>query len=142
MLICWIQLESFNSCIQKFSYSFNWNDSNSLFNSVLFNWNYDQILSLYINVHNSQTKRTFNIFQNLTCKSQYVIYSMECILCKIQFAGKPKTPFNWRLNNHTKYFNNLKAIPAWNHFKINGHNFMKHAKFTLIEELGELVKTP
>ena len=109
--------------------------SNSLSSSVLFNWNYDQVLSLYINIHKSTKKRTFNIFHKLTCKSQYVIYSMECILCKIQYVGKPKTPFNWRLNNHRKDFNNLKAIPAWNHFKINGCNFKKHAKSILIEQL-------
>ena len=37
-----------------------------------------------------QTKRMFNIFPKLTCKSQYVIYlmEMECILCKIQYVGK------------------------------------------------------
>ena len=30
-----------------------------------------------------QTKRTFNIFFNLNCKSEYVIYLMECILCNM-----------------------------------------------------------
>ena len=29
-------------------------------------------------------------------------------------------------------------IPARSHFKVNGHNFMKHAKFTLIEHLAEI----
>ena len=75
-----------------------------------------------------QTKKTFNIFHKLTCKSQYVIYLMECILCKIQYVGKSETPFNLRLNNHRKDVNNPKAIPACNHFKIHGHNFMKHTK--------------
>ena len=85
-----------------------------------------------------QTKRTFNIFHKLTCKSQYVIYLMECILCKIQYVGKSETPFNLRLNNHRKDVDNPKAIPACNYFKIHGHNFMKHAKFTLIEQLTEI----
>ena len=31
-----------------------------------------------------------------------------------------------------------KRFPACNHFKINGHNFMKRAKFTLIEQLTEI----
>ena len=39
-----------------------------------------------------QTKRTFDIFHKLTCKSQYVIYLMECILSKIQYVGKSETP--------------------------------------------------
>ena len=85
-----------------------------------------------------QTKRTFNILHKLTCQSQYVIYLMECILCKIQYVGKSKTLFNLRLNNHRKDVNNPKAIPASNHFKIHGHNLMKHAKFTLIEQLTEI----
>ena len=37
-----------------------------------------------------------------------------------------------------KGVNNTKAIPACNHFKILGHNFMKHAKFTLTEQLAEI----
>ena len=85
-----------------------------------------------------QTKRMFNIFHKLTCKSQYVIYLMECILCKIQYVGKSETSFNLRLNNHKKDVCNPKAIPVSNHFKIHGHNFMKHAKFTLIEQLTEI----
>ena len=66
---------------------------------------------------NQQTKRTFNIFHKLTCQSQYVIYLMECILCKIQYVGKFETPFNLTLNNHRKDVNNPTAIPACNHFK-------------------------
>ena len=63
---------------------------------------------------------------------------MECILCKIQYDGKPEIPFNLRLNSHRKDVNNPKAIPACHHFKIHGHNFMKHAKFILIEQLTEI----
>ena len=63
---------------------------------------------------------------------------MECILWKIQYVGKSETPFNLRLNNHRKDVYNPKAILMWNHFKMHGHNFMKHAKFTLIEELTEI----
>ena len=46
---------------------------------------------------------------------------------------KIRDPFNLRLSNHRKDVNNPKAIPASNHFKTHGHNFMKHAKLTLIE---------
>ena len=37
-----------------------------------------------------------------------------------------------------KGVNNTKAIPTCNHFKIHGHTLMKHAKFTLIEQLAEM----
>ena len=85
-----------------------------------------------------QTKRTFNIFNKLTCQSQYIIYLMECILCKIQYIGKSETLFNLRWNNHRKDVNNPKVIPACTHFEIHGQNFTKHAKFTLIEHLTEI----
>ena len=62
---------------------------------------------------------------------------MGCILCKIQYAGKFKTPFDLRLNNYRKDVNNPKVIPTCNHFKTHGHSFMKYAKFTLIEQLTE-----
>ena len=83
-------------------------------------------------------KRMFNIFHKITCKSQYVIYLMECILCEIEYIGKNETPFNLRLNNHRNNVNNPTPIPACNHFKIHGHNFMKHGKFALIEQLTEI----
>ena len=86
-----------------------------------------------------QTNRIFNIFHTITCKSQWLIYLLECTLCKLQYIGKSETSFNIRLNNHRKDVNNNnpKAIPACQHFRSEGHNFMKHAKFTLIEELTE-----
>ena len=83
-----------------------------------------------------QKKRTFNIFHKLTCKI-HLIYLMECILCKIQYVGK-SGPFDLRLNNHRKDVNNPKEIPTCNHFTIHGHNFRKHAKFTLIEQLKKI----
>ena len=63
---------------------------------------------------------------------------MECILYKTQFVGKSKTPFNLRLNNNRKDVNNPKVILPGNHFKIHSHNFMKHAKYTLTEQLAEI----
>ena len=64
---------------------------------------------------------TFGIFQNLNCKSIFVIYMMECILCKIQYINKAKTPINIRLNNHlfiTKFhINNFEGISTNNSMK-------------------------
>ena len=63
---------------------------------------------------------------------------MECILCKIQYVRKSKTLFNLRLNSHRKDVYNPKAIPACNHFKIHGHNLMKHAPKGLNQELNNV----
>ena len=37
-----------------------------------------------------QTKRTFNLFHKLTCKSQYVIYLIECFMHK---------PIRWKIRD-------------------------------------------
>ena len=65
---------------------------------------------------------------------------MECILFETQYVGKSESPFNLRLNNHKKKFYNRKAISECHHFKTHVHDFMKHAKFTLIEQLKETSK--
>ena len=90
-----------------------------------------------------QTKRTFKVFHNLNYKSSFVIYLMECTLCKIQYVGKAEMPFNTRLNNHRKdaNSNNPKAIPASIHLNQPGHNFNKHAKFTLVEQINNTINT-
>ena len=36
------------------------------------------------------------------CKSDFVIYLLECKKCHIQYVGKAETDFNLRLNNHHK----------------------------------------
>ena len=40
---------------------------------------------------------------------------MECTLCKIQYIGKAKTPFNVRQSNHRSDALDTNAIPACRH---------------------------
>ena len=85
-----------------------------------------------------QTKKTFTIFHNTTCKSTFVIYLMECRKCHIQYIGKTETAFNQRLNNHRSnaYRPKPDTIPACKHFNGKDHDFNRDAKFTLIEQIG------
>ena len=62
---------------------------------------------------------------------------MECELCNKQYIGKSETTFNLRLNNHRKDVNKRNSLQADQHFQLPGHNFNKHAKFTLIEQLND-----
>ena len=62
---------------------------------------------------------------------------MECVLCNKQYAGKTEATFNLRLSNHRKDLNKQNLVQADQHFRLHGHNFNKHAKFTLIEQLNE-----
>ena len=49
-----------------------------------------------------QNGRIFTIFHQVNCKSDFVIYLLECKKCHIQYVGKAETDFNLRLNNHRK----------------------------------------
>ena len=86
------------------------------------------------------TNRSYTIYHKLTCKSEYIIYIMECIKCKKQYVGKSEWPFNIRLNNHRKDSKRVDAIPAIRHFNQSGHNFQRDVKFTVIEQIKNLNK--
>ena len=60
---------------------------------------------------------------------------MEYILCNKQFVWKAETSFNIRLNDHQKDVKKVDAMMACNHFQQESHNFKKHAKFTIIDQL-------
>ena len=75
-----------------------------------------------------QTKRTFN--------SEYVIYLIERILCKMHCVGKAYTAFDLRLNNHRKDTKKPNFILACKHFQEQEHNFNKHAKFIIVDKLA------
>ena len=50
---------------------------------------------------NRKTGRQFKMYHNVNCKSFYVIYLIECILCHFKpYVGKSETIFNLRLNTH------------------------------------------
>ena len=98
---------------------------------------YNQVLTTNTFM-SQQTKRTFNIFFNLNCKSEYVIYLMECILRKMQYVRKAKAVFNLRLNNYRKDTKKPNSILVCKHFQEQGHNFNKHAKFIIIDKLVNL----
>ena len=85
-----------------------------------------------------QTKQTSNVFFNINCKSEYLIYLMECILCKMQYVGNAEAAFNRRLNNHRKDTNKPNSILACKHVQEQGHNFNKHAKFVITGKLLNL----
>ena len=74
----------------------------------------------------------FQIFHNLTCKSENIIYLLQC---QFQYVGKSETPFNIRLNNHRKDAKSQASILECKHFSEQNHNFQQHPEFTLIEKI-------
>ena len=50
----------------------------------------------------TQNCQVYHIFHTMDCQSAWVIYVIECKICKLQYVGKSDTGFNLRLNNHRK----------------------------------------
>ena len=66
---------------------------------------------------------------------------MECTICKLQYVGKSEWPMNIRINKHGNNFFKIGGLDVRKHFQKTGHNFDKHAKFTIIEELKDKNKS-
>ena len=75
------------------------------------------------------------IFHQLTCKSQGIIYLLQCRICFIQYVGKSEAIFNLRFKNHRKDSKKKDAILACTHFQKSDHIFQQDAKFVLIEQI-------
>ena len=89
---------------------------------------------------NQQTKKTWNIFHNTNCKTEYAVYHMECTIYNLQYVGKNETPFNIRLNNHREDVKDPNATLADKLLQKDGHRLKKHARFTIIDRLTNLDK--
>ena len=83
----------------------------------------------------NMSKQEFKIYHRVTCKSKFIIYLLECILCRIQCIGKSEWPMNIRINKHRNDVFREEAIHVCQHFRQVSHNFNKHAKITIIEEV-------
>ena len=61
---------------------------------------------------------------------------MECTKCHNKpYVGKIETSANERINNHRKDSKKAHSIPVDAHYLTPGHDFNKHARFTLIEQI-------
>ena len=82
------------------------------------------------------TKRRYNIYNKLNCKSSYLIYLMKFKLCKRQYTGKSETEFNIKLNNHR---NDVYKINAPEDRATDQHldqKINRPEQFTLTEQLN------
>ena len=74
----------------------------------------------------SQQTNKNKIYHKVNCKSEYVIYLMDCTLCNKQYVGKAETAFNIRVNNHRKDTKEPNAILACINFQQQCHTFYNH----------------
>ena len=49
-----------------------------------------------------ETNKTWKIFDNTNCKTEYATYLMECTIFNLQYVVKNETLFKIRFTNHRK----------------------------------------
>jgi len=86
------------------------------------------------------TGQKFKLLHTLNCKSQWVIYAINCLKCKKQYVGKCETGLNIRLNNHRNHVKNkVRSCELAEHFINNeDHNFDRDITISVIEQLKKL----
>ena len=72
-----------------------------------------------------RTKKEFQIFHRVNCKSTFIIYLLECTKCGIQYIGKSERAMNIRLNKHRNDVFREDAINVCRHFKQSRHNMRR-----------------
>ena len=63
---------------------------------------------------------------------------MKCTLCSKKYTELSKILFNIKLSNHLRDVNKLNSLELGQYFKLPSHNFNRHGRFTLIEQLKNL----
>ena len=91
--------------------------------------------------NNCSRKKKINMYHNVSCKSNYVMYLLKCLLSKVQYVGKSKTCFYIKLHNHRKDIKNPNSIEPCKYFKSRNHVSYRHGKLMLIEQLNNIKNT-
>ena len=58
--------------------------------------------------------QVFKIVHDLTCKSENLIYLLQCQICKLQYVGKSESTINIHLNDHRKDAKAEESVLACN----------------------------
>ena len=83
-------------------------------------------------------ERTFQLCHDLDSHSAWVIYMIECKLCKLPYIGKSETGCNIRFNNDRSHIRNLNdSCELSEHFLHNRrtHDFERDIAITPIEQI-------
>ena len=78
------------------------------------------------------------IYIYMDCQSSWIIYIIECNICKLQYIGKSETAFNLRLNNHRNHIKKgVSSCELTEHFLHNKrtHDFDNNVTITIIKQI-------
>ena len=82
------------------------------------------------------TQKRYPIRQNVTCKSDWVIYLGTCLKCKGQYVGKSKTVMKVRHSNHKQEIKNVVG-GLGHHYGGPGVCGYNNLTLTIIEQVEE-----
>ena len=81
------------------------------------------------------TGQTFLVRASATCKTENLIYLIECKLCKKQYVGETENRLHIRLNGHRSDITNKRLEkPVAHHFNLPGHS-LGDLTITVIEKI-------
>ena len=64
----------------------------------------------------------FIIYCNANCKTENIIYLLECAICGLQYIGETKQQLSKRLNGHRSDANCKPDLPLSRHLRSTGHH--------------------
>ena len=68
------------------------------------------------------TGEKFIIYCNANCKTENIIYLLECAICGLQYIGETKQQLSKRLNGHRSDANFKPDLPLSRHLRSTGHH--------------------
>ena len=70
----------------------------------------------------THTGEEFITYCNANCKTENIIYLLECAICGLQYIGETKQQISKRLNGHRSDANCKPDLPLSRHFRSTGHH--------------------
>ena len=70
----------------------------------------------------THTGEKFIIYCNANCKTENIIYLLECAICGLQYIGETKQQLSKRLNGHRSDANCKPDLPLSGHLRSTGHH--------------------
>ena len=72
------------------------------------------------------TKRSFSThsFEDLSCKSENVVYAIDCTLCGLIYVGETRGELRKRMNGHRSQINNGGYQLLYRHFNLPDHSVL------------------
>ena len=90
------------------------------------NWKTCGILITDNSFSSNLTKRSFSThsFEDLSCKSDNVVYAIECTLCGLIYVGETKGELRKRMNGYRSQINNGGNQLLYRHFNLPDHSVL------------------